>query len=80
MIYPGKLMMVFCDVHVYDEHMEAVKIQLSREPYLFPQIKLNYDIKTFDMTGHGSIGMMKYDTIKLTDYFSHDSIKAQMIA
>jgi dihydrofolate reductase/thymidylate synthase len=79
-IHPGKLLMVFGDMHIYDEHIEAVQTQISREPYLFPQIILDYNIKSFDKNGDGSIGKMEFSHIKILDYKCHDPIKAQMIA
>ena len=79
-IYPGKLLMIFGDMHIYDEHIEAVKTQISREPYLFPQIILDYNIKSFDKDGDGSIGKMEFSHIKILDYKCHEPIKAQMIA
>jgi dihydrofolate reductase/thymidylate synthase len=79
-INPGKLMMVFCDVHIYDQHKEAVLTQISRAPYLFPQIKLNHNIQNFDKDGDNSIGNMSFNSIEIINYNSYDSIKAQMIA
>jgi dihydrofolate reductase/thymidylate synthase len=78
-INPGKLMMVFCDVHIYEQHKEAVLTQISRTPYLFPQIKLNYNIQNFNKDGENSIGNMSYNSIEIINYKSDDSIKAQMI-
>ena len=75
-IYPGKLMMVFCDVHIYEEHMEAVNTILSRQPYMFPQIEINYEIKSFDKEG---IGMMDFNNIVINNYKCHDIIKTKMI-
>ncbi len=79
-IIPGKLMMVFCDVHIYEEHKEAVLTQILRSPYLFPQIKLNYNIQNFNKDGENSIGNMNFNTIDIINYKSYDSIKAPMIA
>ncbi len=79
-IYPGKLLMVFGDMHIYDEHLEAVEKQISREPYLFPQIKINYNLESFNKEGVGSIGEMEFKDIEILDYKYHDPIKAQMIA
>lgn len=79
-IYPGKLLMVFGDMHIYDEHIDSVKTQISREPYLFPQLRLDYEIKTFDKVGEGSIGQMEFTHLKILDYKCHEPIKAKMIA
>ncbi len=58
------------DTHIYQDHIEQVKEQLSREAYPEPTLWLNpavTDIDKFTM-----------DDIKLNNYQSHDAIKAQM--
>ena len=59
------------DAHVYHEHFDAVKEQLSREPMALPQLWLNAEVKDID-----GFGM---EDIKLENYQSHPSIKAKMI-
>ena len=59
------------DAHVYHEHFDAVKEQLSREPMALPQLWLNTEVKDID-------GFTMED-IKLENYQSHPSIKAKMI-
>lgn len=59
------------DAHVYHEHFDAVKEQLSREPMALPKLKLNPGVKDID-------GFSMED-IELVDYQSHPSIKAKMI-
>lgn len=59
------------DAHIYHEHFDAVKEQLSREPLPLPTLWLNpavTDIDGFTM-----------DDIKLENYESHPAIKAKMI-
>ncbi len=79
-INPGELLMTFCDVHLYKEHIDAVNTQLTRTPFLFPELEIKYDIKNFNNTGVGSIGELNYNNINIKNYKSYDSIKAQMIA
>jgi len=56
------------DAHIYSNHMEQVKLQLSRTPKALPEIKLNPAIKSvFDFT---------FDDIELINYQSDDAIKA----
>ncbi len=65
---PGEFVHTFWDVHIYSDHFDAVKTQLSREPLLFPTIKLNSDIKNIDD--------FRFEDIILENYESHPSIKA----
>lgn len=58
------------DTHIYLNHMDQVKLQLTREPYPLPKMKLNKDIKDiFDF---------KYEDFELIDYKCHPTIKAQV--
>lgn len=59
------------DAHIYHEHFDAVKEQLSREPMALAQLKLNPDVKDIDG--------FKMEDIELVNYQSHPSIKAKMI-
>ena len=59
------------DAHIYHEHFDAVKEQLSREPKKLPTLWLNPDIKNIDD--------FKMEDIKLENYEHHPTIKAQMI-
>jgi thymidylate synthase len=55
------------DAHLYSNHLEQTRLQLSREPYPLPQMKLNPDITNlFDFT---------FDDFELTGYQSHPHIK-----
>ncbi len=55
------------DAHIYNNHMEQVKLQLTRETRSLPQMKLNPDVK--------SIFNFKYEDFELTDYDPHPTIK-----
>ncbi len=58
------------DAHIYHNHLEQVREQLSREPRALPRMTLNKDIKDiFDFD---------YDDFTLTDYNPHPHIKAQV--
>jgi thymidylate synthase len=58
------------DTHIYSNHFDAVREQLSREPYPAPALWLNPEIT--DING------FTMDDIKLVGYESHPSIKAEM--
>lgn len=56
------------DAHIYNNHIEQAKLQLSRTPFDLPRMEINPDINDiFEFT---------FDDFKLTDYQSHPHIKA----
>ena len=59
------------DAHIYHEHFDAVKEQLSRKPMNLCNIQLNPEIKDIDG--------FKMDNIRLENYESHPAIPAKMI-
>jgi thymidylate synthase len=58
------------DTHIYKDHVEQVKEQLTRTEYPLPKLWLNPETK--------DINDFKMEDIKLIDYVSHDTIKAKM--
>jgi thymidylate synthase len=66
----GNLVASLGDTHIYLNHIEQVKEQLSRIPYDLPKLWLNPEIKNIDD--------FKYEDIKLQDYVHHPSIKMQI--
>jgi thymidylate synthase len=58
------------DTHIYTNHVEQVKEQLTREPLSLPVLKLNRDIKTIEQ--------FTMNDIELVDYKCHTAIKADM--
>lgn len=67
---PGEFVHTLGDAHIYHNHFDQVKEQLSREPFPLPKLKLNPGIKNIDD--------FKMDDIELVDYQSHPGIKASM--
>jgi thymidylate synthase len=58
------------DAHIYHDHFDAVKEQLTREPMKLPTLWLNPEVK--------DIGKFTMDDIRLDNYESHPAIKAKM--
>ncbi len=55
------------DAHIYSNHIEQIKLQLSREPKALPTMKINPSIK--------SIFDFKYEDFELVGYESHEAIR-----
>ncbi len=64
---PYEFIHTFGDVHIYSNHIEGAKLQLSREPRPLPKMHLNPEVK--------DIFEFKYEDFTLTDYTPHDAIK-----
>lgn len=66
----GDFVHTFGDVHLYNNHIEQAKLQLSREWYPLPTMKINPDVKNiFDF---------KYEDFTLENYQFHPHIKAEV--
>lgn len=58
------------DVHIYTNHIEQAKLQLSRQPLPLPLMKINPDVQ--------SIFDFKYEDFQLLNYEAHPHIAAQV--
>lgn len=67
---PGDFVHTFGDLHIYTNHIEQVKLQMSREPYPLPQMKINPNVK--------SIFDFKFDDFELVNYQAHPHIKGEV--
>ena len=67
---PGEFVHTTGDTHLYQNHLEQARLQLSREPRPLPRMVINPDVKDiFDF---------KFEDFKLEDYNPHPHIKAQV--
>ena len=69
-LQPGDFVHTFGDVHIYSNHLEQVKLQLTREPFPLPTMKINPDVK--------SIFDFKFEDFELADYHAHPHIKGDV--
>ena len=65
---PGEFVHTFGDVHLYTNHVEQAREQLTREPRPLPQMWMNPDVK--------DLFAFTYDDFKLLNYDPHPHIKA----
>ena len=67
---PGDFVWTGGDTHIYHNHLEQVKIQLSREPKKLPEMKINPNVK--------SIFDFQYEDFELINYDAHPHIKGMV--
>jgi thymidylate synthase len=69
-LQPGDFVHTFGDVHIYSNHIEQVKLQLARQPYPLPTMKINPGVKNiFDF---------KFEDFELAEYQAHPHIKGKV--
>ncbi|HBX51450.1 MAG: thymidylate synthase [Bacteroidetes bacterium RIFOXYA12_FULL_35_11] len=67
---PGEFIHTLGDAHIYLNHIEQVKLQLTREPRKLPVMKLNQEVK--------DIFSFKYEDFTLEGYDPHPHIKGEI--
>ena len=65
-LQPGHFIHTFGDIHIYHNHFEQVKLQLSRKPQELPIMKIHPEKNIFDFD---------YSNFELLNYKHHDPIK-----
>lgn len=69
-LQPGEFIHTFGDVHLYNDHIEQAKLQLTREFRPLPKMQINPEVKNiFDFT---------FNDFTLLDYDPHPHIKAKV--
>lgn len=69
---PGEFIHTFGDVHIYENHIEQAKEQLSREPKPFPTLSISDDVKEIDD--------FRPEHATLSNYDPHPAIKGELSA
>ena len=69
-LQPGEFIHTFGDVHIYNNHMDQVRLQLSRDFRPLPTMKINPEVK--DIFG------FKYEDFELMNYDPHPHIKGEV--
>jgi thymidylate synthase len=67
---PGEFIHTFGDVHLYSNHIEQARLQLTRLPYPLPQMKLNPKVR--------DIFEYEFEDFELVNYISHPHIRAEV--
>lgn len=67
---PGEFIHTIGDAHIYENHLEQINTQLTRDPRELPVLKLNKEVK--------SIFDFKYDDFILENYKPHKAIKGKV--
>lgn len=67
---PKEFIHTFGDLHLYSNHIEQARLQLTREPYSLPQMLLNPSVERLED--------FRYEDFQLVNYQAHPHIKAEV--
>lgn len=73
----GDLVHTIGDAHIYNDHFDQVKEQLSREEYPLPRLSIDIGFNLISSIS-GGFKLDSASLFTLTDYNFHDTIKANM--
>jgi thymidylate synthase len=71
---PKKLIITIGDAHIYENHMETLKEQITRTPFMFPKLHINSD-KEYEKVEDFII-----EDFIIDNYTYHETLKMDMIA
>ena len=69
-LQPGEFVHTLGDAHLYTNHLEQARLQLSREPRPLPTLHIDPSV--------GDIDALRYEHFELRGYDPHPGIKAQV--
>lgn len=69
-LQPGEFIHTFGDAHLYQNHVEQARLQLTREPRRLPNMKINPDVK--------SLFEFRFEDFQLHGYDPHPHIRAKV--
>ncbi len=69
-LQPGEFIHTLGDAHIYNNHLEQVKLQLTRQPFPLPTLRLNPEVK--------SIFDFKFEDFEIINYQAHPHIKGEI--
>jgi thymidylate synthase len=67
---PGDFVHTLGDAHIYLNHVEQVRLQLTRKPFKLPEMIINPEVK--------DIISFRYEDFNLIDYVAHPNIKGEI--
>jgi len=67
---PGEFIHTLGDAHIYLNHLDQVRLQLTREPYPLPQMEINPSVR--------DIFQFRFEDFTLTNYIAHPHIKGNI--
>ena len=66
----GEFVHTYGNAHIYHNHFEQVKVQLTRTPYPLPQMKINPSVKNIDD--------FRFEDFELINYQCHPALKGEV--
>ena len=67
-LQPGDFIHTLGDAHIYTNHLDQVDLQMSREPFILPEMKINPDVD--------NLFKFRYEDFELVGYEAHPNISA----